>query len=78
MKLDLAAERAPREVSFEEVVERSGIDALKVRGQLGALSTLTRRLFGQKIWPVVFRFSEGGQAHYSMDPQIATWWERDS
>ena len=72
--IGLCAQRAPKPVTFEEAVTRSGVDANLLRGQLGSLTKMTNRLFGTKTWPMTVRYGEAGDAIYSMDEAVAGWW----
>lgn len=55
------------------VEEDEGISPIQLRNELGALSKLTRRLFGEVKWPVEWK-KEQGKYHYRMAPQMAEWW----
>ena len=57
------------------VEEAEGISPYQLRNELGALSKLTRRLFGQIIWPVEWK-KDHGKYTYRMDPQVAQWWTK--
>ncbi len=72
--IGLTAQRAPKSVSFGEAVAVGGEDANLLRGQLGSLTKMCKRLFGTKIWPMSVRYGEAGEAVYSMDRTIAGWW----
>jgi hypothetical protein len=56
-----------------EVEGERGISAIQLRNELGALSKLTKRLFGQVIWPMQWK-KEQGRYYYRMDDPIAQWW----
>jgi Domain of unknown function (DUF4268) len=75
--LDLAAQRAPRPVSLREVSERTGSRTEQISAELGAMTKLCKRLFGQDAWPVTVRSSPDG-AIYRMDPEIAQLWQQAS
>jgi hypothetical protein len=74
----MAAERAPRSVSFTEAVIEAGEEAKQLRAELGALSKITKRLFGVKTWPFAVKYGDMGEASYSMEPEVAKWWLRAS
>jgi hypothetical protein len=74
--LDICSERAPAEVTVEDVAKEAGIKATEIRAQLGAMTKLSNRLFNRKTWPISVRWTDGGRANYSMKPEIATWWSR--
>ena len=71
---DMAAERAPRPVSFTEAAGKAGVEVKQLRAELGALSKITKRLFGTKTWPVSVKYGDAGDASYSMDQRLAKWW----
>jgi hypothetical protein len=60
-------------VNKATVEEAEGISPYQLRNELGALSKLTRRLFGEVIWPLEWK-KDHGKYHYRMDPQVAQWW----
>lgn len=74
--LDMTAERPDREVKFTEVVDRSGLSARQVASELGAMSKLSRKLFGgRKIWPVRWwQDASDNITRYVMPKRIAEWW----
>ncbi len=73
--LTMAAERAPKPVTFGEAAARAGVPEKRFRGELGALTKVIKRLFdGETSWPVSVHYGDQGEASYSMDPQIAQWW----
>jgi hypothetical protein len=73
----MAAERAPRTVTFGEAADRAGVEVKRFRGELGALTKVIKRLFdGETSWPVSVHYGDQGEASYSMDPQISEWWLR--
>jgi hypothetical protein len=72
--LTLVAARAPKSLTFEEAVESTGVETRLLRAQVGTLTKTTRRLFGNRTWPMSVRYGEAGEAFYSMDPKVASWW----
>ncbi len=73
--LTMAAERAPKAVTFGEAAEAAGVPEKRFRGELGALTKVIKRLFdGERSWPVSVHYGDQGEASYTMDPQIAHWW----
>jgi hypothetical protein len=72
--LDLCSERAPEEVTLQDVVERAGVKDTQIRAQLGAMTKLCKRLFQRNTWPISVRWTGTGRANYSMRPEIAAWW----
>jgi hypothetical protein len=72
--LDLCSERAPDEITLEDVVEKAGIKDTQIRAQLGAMTKLCKRLFQRNTWPISVRWTGTGRANYSMKPEIAAWW----
>lgn len=70
----LVAQRAPRSVSFQEVMEETNNYPSELRGAGAALTKTTKRVFGMKSWPMSYRWNGTGRAVYSMDPKVATWW----
>ena len=73
--LTMAAERAPRQVGFSEAAQRAHLEDKQLRGELGALTKIVKRIFnGERSWPVSVRYGDQGEACYSMDPEIASWW----
>ena len=71
--LDRCAESPGTWVIKSDVEERLGISAIQLRNELAALSKLTKRLFGQNIWPMQYK-KEQGSYYYRMDDPVAKWW----
>jgi hypothetical protein len=71
--LDLCSQRAPEEITLQEIAERTGIEDTQIRAELGAMTKLSRQLYGRKTWPISVRWTRG-RANYSMKPQLASWW----
>jgi hypothetical protein len=70
---DLAAEAAPKWVSYSEILERSGLNDRDQRNEHIRLSWVTKRLFsGEKIWPV--EWAADGEMSYRMLDVVARWW----
>jgi hypothetical protein len=73
--LTLAARRAPRPVTFAEAAVAARVDENQLRGELGALTKVVKRLFnGSRTWPMSVRYGDKGEASYTMDPRVADWW----
>lgn len=60
-------------VPKNEVEEQLGISAIQLRNELGAFSKLSKRLFGDAIWPMEWK-KEKGVYYYRLDRSIASWW----
>lgn len=71
---DLTAERSPEVVTFSEVLERSGLPERRQSGDHSRLSWVSRRLFGEKAWPLECWQAADGEMHYRMPTAIAAWW----
>jgi hypothetical protein len=72
--MDRLAEQAPKSLTFSEAVQVTGVEFAVLRAQLGSLSRISKRLFGDAIWPMEVRQPGGGEVIYSMDPKAAKWW----
>lgn len=72
--IDRLAEQSPKSLTFTEAVQVAGVEFTVLRAQLGSLSKISKRLFGDAIWPMQVRQPGGGEAVYSMDPKVAKWW----
>lgn len=72
--LDLAAERAPQQVTYGEVLARSGLSDREQRNDHTRLSWMTKKLFGAKTWPVEWQQAANGEMRYRMHPDVARWW----
>ncbi len=72
--MDLIAERAPDEASYEEVKQRSGLDDRGQRNDHSALTRTTTRIFGRRTWPFAWRQAADGSMNYSMPMRMADWW----
>jgi hypothetical protein len=68
------AEQAPKVMTFGEAVRATGIEASRLRAQLGSLTKTSKRVFERTTWPMSVRSGEAGEAIYSMDPKVAQWW----
>ena len=75
--LDEAARRTPKSVSLLEMSQRTSSRTEQLSAELGAMTKLSKRLFGQDAWPMTVRSSPDG-ATYHMDPEIAEWWRQAS
>lgn len=72
--LDRCAQTSGTWVVKSEVEDALGISAIQLRNELGALSKLTKRMFGgEPTWPVEWK-KEKGKFYYRMDDQVAQWW----
>lgn len=74
--LQFAAENAGREVNYRDFIEQSTWSDVQVRSELGAISKVARKLFGNKVWPVRTRQGSDGVMRYFMPAGIAEWWMR--
>lgn len=74
--LQFAAENAGREVSYRDFIEKSSWTKIQVRSELGAISKVSRKLFGNKVWPLRTRQGSDGVMRYFMPSGIAEWWMR--
>ena len=74
LMIDLVAKAAPEEVAMQTGVKEWGKTYGHLRAQMGALSKLTKKLFGNKTWPMHIRYNEQGQAFYSMPELVGEWW----
>lgn len=72
--LQFAAENAGKEVDYRDFLQRSSWTDGQVRSQLGAISKIARKLFGNKVWPVRTRQGSDGVMRYFMPQGIAEWW----
>jgi len=62
-------------VSFADASRSAELEDKQLRGELGALTKVAKRLFhGDPSWPLAVRYGDAGEAHYSMDPIVAAWW----
>lgn len=62
-----------RWVDKTSVQSEAGVSPYQLRNELGALSKLTRRLFGAPTWPVQWQRT-AGTYEYRMDAVMAGWW----
>ena len=74
--LDYAAENAGTEVNYRDFLQRSALTDTQVRSELGAISKVSRKLFGKKVWPVRTRQGSDGVMRYFMPEGVAEWWTR--
>jgi hypothetical protein len=74
--LQFAAEHAGREVNYRDFLRRSSSSDTQVRAELGAISKVARKLFGNKVWPVRTRQGSDGVMRYFMPEGIAEWWTK--
>jgi hypothetical protein len=72
--LDACAASPNTDVPMLEVATSIGMPSKQLAAQMGSLSKITKRLFGRITWPISVRYQDGGQAIYSMNETIATWW----
>lgn len=71
--LDLCATRANQWVPKSEGEAATGVSAIQLRNELGALSKKTRKLYGEATWPMEWK-KERGEYSYRLHPTIAQWW----
>lgn len=76
--LQFAAEHTGSEVNYRDFIEQSSWSDVQVRSELGAISKVARKLFGNKVWPVRTRQGSDGVMRYFMPQGIAEWWMRGS
>ncbi len=72
--LQYAADNAGVEVNYREFLAHSSSTDTQVRSELGAISKVSRKLFGNKVWPVRTRQGKDGVMRYYMPEGIAEWW----
>jgi hypothetical protein len=72
--LQFAAENAGSEVNYRSFLQQSSWTDTQVRSELGAISKVSRKLFGNKVWPVRTRQGSDGVMRYFMPEGIADWW----
>lgn len=56
-----------------DVEDALGISAIQLRNELAAFSKLTTRLYGENIWPMAYKKSQG-RYFYRMEDPVAQWW----
>lgn len=72
---EMAAERPDEIIDYEDVVVRANMPEVQVRNELAAMSRLTSREFGEKMWPLeVWQNRASGKMQYRMPPTVAEWW----
>lgn len=72
--LDRCAAEPDQWVVKSDIEQASGISPIQLRNELGALSKLTKRLFGgSPTWPMQWR-KDKGKYYYRMTGQVAEWW----
>ncbi|SEB48298.1 hypothetical protein SAMN04489844_0243 [Nocardioides exalbidus] len=72
--LDRCAAEPDRWVVKSDVEQAGGISPIQLRNELGALSKLTKRLFGgAATWPMQWRKGKG-KYYYRMPAAVAEWW----
>lgn len=74
--LAFAAANAGVEVNYRDFLQQSSWTDTQVRSELGAISKVSRKLFGKKVWPVRTRQGSDGVMRYFMPEGIAEWWTR--
>lgn len=75
--LQFAADNAGVEVSYRDFLQQSSWTDTQVRAELGAISKVARKLFGDKVWPVRTRQGSDGVMRYFMPAGIAEWWKEE-
>jgi hypothetical protein len=68
-----AAEGSPEVLRFREFARESGLEGQQLRAELGAVSKVSRRLFGRVTWPMTVRDTSEGMT-YQMPLEVARWW----
>jgi hypothetical protein len=71
--LDRCANSPGSWIIKSDVEDALEISAVQLRNELGALSKLTKRLFGRITWPMQYK-KEQGSYYYRMDDTAARWW----
>jgi hypothetical protein len=69
----LVSDRPGEVVTFEDVVEASGLAVGMARGQMSALSRRVQSAVGVKGWPIEWSWAPDGTIRYRADPRIAQW-----
>jgi len=72
--LDVTAEHAPHAVTYQEVLNRSGLPDQEQRNDHTRLSWATKQLWGHKMWPLEWQQAANGELRYRMPTKIAHWW----
>jgi hypothetical protein len=72
--LQFAAANAGVEINYRDFLHQSSRTDTQVRSELGAISKVARKLFGNKVWPVRTRQGSDGVMRYFMPEGIAEWW----
>ena len=72
--LHFAAENAGVEVNYRDFLQQSSWTDTQIRSELGAISKVARKIFGNKVWPVRTRQGSDGVMRYFMPTGIAEWW----
>jgi hypothetical protein len=72
--VDEAAKLAGQLVGLNEVAQNARTPKQQISNELAAMSKATRRLFGDKRWPLQAVDTSQGM-HYLMQPEIAEWWQ---
>lgn len=72
---ELCAARSPEDVTFAQLVARSGLSERAQANEHARLSRVTGELFTKKTWPIEnWQDTRDGMMRYRMDPVIAGWW----
>jgi hypothetical protein len=74
--LQYAAEHPGVEVTYRDFLQQSSWTDTQIRSELGAVSKVSRKLFGSKVWPLRTRQGKDGVMRYFMPEPIAEWWTR--
>jgi len=69
----LVRDRPGEVVTFEDVVEASGVAVEMARGQMSALSRHVQSAVGVKGWPIEWSWAPDGTIRYRADSRIAQW-----
>lgn len=72
---ELCAAHSPEDVTFAQIVARSGLSERAQANEHARLSRVARELFTKKTWPIEnWQDTRDGIMRYRMDPVIARWW----
>ena len=71
---DITSERAPQQVTYADVIARSGLTDRAQRNDHARLSWVTKELFGAKTWPLEWQQAADGEMRYRMPAAVARWW----
>lgn len=74
--LDLCASRPGQMIRFDEVARETNFDPSLLKGQIGGLTKLLKKLFHDPAWPIHYTWGAQGlqQASYEMSDETAQMW----